>query len=390
MKNLVERLDAAIEENSTAMAAMSDDFAAHPEISGEEARSSAILVEALKKAGFAVEYPCLGIPHSFLASKGKKGGPKAAVLVEYDALPEIGHACGHNLHGAMSVLAGTALAPLIDETGGELLVIGSPSEETNGAKVEMAEKGIFDGCDFAIMIHSHCGKSIVTYRSLALFPVEFIFTGQTSHAAASPWEGRNALNGAQLFFHAVDMLRQHVRPEVRMHGIISEGGAAANIVPDRAVCRFYFRAPKRAYLDKIMEKIYNCARGAALATETEVSWSRFEVPFKDMLPNESAENMLEEIMEGLGIKVSPNNETFGSSDMGDVSYCCPAVQPELDISEGRVIDGHTRAFAAATTTAAAHEALKKGAKTIGRAVLRVLTEPELREKMRADYKAGIL
>lgn len=389
MENLIERLDAAIEANCSEMAAMSDDFAAHPEISGEEKRTSGKIVEVLKKHGFSVEYPFMGIPYSFLAAKGRKGGPKAAILVEYDALPEIGHACGHNLHGAMSVLAGAALAPLMDEVGGELLVVGTPAEETNGAKVEMAEKGLFDGCDFAMMIHSHCGKTIVQYRSLALFPVEFVFTGQTSHAAASPWEGRNALNGLQLFFHAVDMLRQHVKPDVRMHGVIAEGGAAANIVPDRAVGRFYFRAPKQAYLDRLMEKIYNCARGAALATETEVSWNRFELPFKDVLPNSAAEEMVTQIMQDLGIEVTPNKEGMGSSDVGDVTYRCPALQPELDISEGRRIDAHTREFAAATTTEAAHEAMKKGAKVIGRAMLRVFTDPALRTKMWEDYRKEI-
>ena len=152
----------------------------------------------------------------------------------------------------------------------------------------MAEKGVSTAafCNndpFALR------KTIVKYRSLAMDAIEFTFKGKTSHAAAAPWEGINALNGLQLFFQAIDMLRQHVKPDVRMHGIYYEGGTAPNIVPERAKGRFYFRAPKRAYLDQIIEKVCDCARGAALATGTEVTWRNFEASFKDMLPNQAAE-----------------------------------------------------------------------------------------------------
>ncbi|WP_278549817.1 amidohydrolase [Cloacibacillus evryensis] len=386
MTDFVKKFEESVEKNAAAMAAMSDDFAAHPEVSGTEKRTSAKLIEVLKAHGFDVTAPYKDIPYSFTALKGKKGGPKACIMVEYDALPEIGHACGHNLHGSMAVLAACALAPIVEETGGELLVAGTPAEETNGAKVAMAENGLFDDCAFAMMIHSSCGESIAAYRSLALSPWEFTFTGKTSHAAAAPWEGLNALNGLQLFFHAIDMLRQHVRPEVRMHGIVSYGGAAPNIVPERAVGQFYFRAPQNDYLETVVEKVFNCARGAALATGTEVTWRRFELPFKDMTPNETAEKMAAELMESEGFKVSPCEGFMGSSDVGDVTYHCPAIQPELDISAGKVFQAHTRDFAAATLTDAAHDAMRRGARIIGKSVIRVLTEPELREQMRADFE----
>lgn len=388
-ESLINKINAEIEKHHSDMAAMSDDFAAHPEISGEEFRTSAKIVQVLRSAGFDVEYPYAGIPTAFLAKKGKpKTKPdeaRVAIMVEYDALPEIGHACGHNLHGAMSVLAGIGLLPVMDEIGGELWVVGTPSEETNGAKVDMAANGLFDDCDFAIMIHCMCGKTMVRYRSLAMDSVLFTFTGQTSHAAAAPWEGRNALNGLQLFFHAVDMLRQHVRPDARMHGVYREGGAAPNIVPDRAQGHFYFRAPKKAYLDKMMEQVYNCARGAALATGTEVSWCYVEANFMDVLPNETAENMFDEIFAEFDIPVSPCPGFLGSTDVGDVSYRCPALQPEIDISNGVVHEAHTREFAAATLKPEAHAALEKGAKIIARSVFRALTEPDLRKKMKEDF-----
>ncbi|MDD4159511.1 MAG: M20 family metallopeptidase [Synergistaceae bacterium] len=382
----IELLYAEIDKNWPEIVEMSDRFAAEPEISGEEFNTSKKIVDVLEKAGFDVEFPFIGIPTAFFAKKGKPGnGGRVALLVEYDALPEIGHACGHNLHGAMSVLAALGLLPLMKEIEGELVVVGTPAEETNGAKVEMAEKGIFDGCDFAIMIHSHCGKSIVRYRSLAMDAIEFTFKGKTSHAASAPWEGVNALNGLQLFFHAIDMLRQHVKQEVRMHGIYYEGGTAPNIVPERAKGRFYFRAPKRAYLDEVMLKVYDCARGAALATGTEVTWHNFEASFKDMLPNEAAESLIENIFSEFGLPVVRVEGFMGSSDVGDVTYRCPAVQPELDIS-GTNIEAHTREFAEATTTDKAHEAMKTGAKIIARAALDVLLDEKLRERMQEDYK----
>ena len=385
----IELLYAEIDRHWRDMAEMSDSFAAEPEVSGEEFKTSRAIVDVLEKSGFDVEYPFMGIPTAFIAKKGKPGsGGKVALLVEYDALPDIGHACGHNLHGSMSVLAGLGLLPLMKDIPGELLVVGTPAEETNGAKVEMAEKGVFDGCDFVIMIHSHCGKTIVKYRSLAMDAIEFTFKGKTSHAAAAPWEGINALNGLQLFFHAIDMLRQHVKPDVRMHGIYYEGGTAPNIVPERAKGRFYFRAPKRAYLDQIIEKVCDCARGAALATGTEVTWRNFEASFKDMLPNQAAEELLEGLFAEFGIPVTEIEGFMGSSDVGDVSYKCPAVQPEMDIC-GRNVEAHTREFAEATTTEIAHEALRSGAKIIARSALEVLLDEKLRERMWEDYKKEI-
>ncbi len=384
LRQMIEQLDKNIEKNAPAMEAMSDHFAAHPEISGEEYETSKEIVRVLREAGFEVEYPACGIPTAFVARCGKGGGAKVAILTEYDALPEIGHACGHNIHGSMSVLTGLSLYPILKDAPCELLVVGTPAEETDGAKVKMAEQGLFDGCDFAMMIHSCGGKNLVECRSLAMDALEFTFTGKASHAAASPWDGLNALNGLQLFFHAIDMLRQHVKPEVRMHGIYHYGGAAPNVVPERAVGRFYFRAPKRAYLDEIVEKVLNCARGAALATGTEVSWRNFEGSFMDMLPNGPAEVMARKYFEELGLRVTPTEGFIGSSDVGDVSYRCPAIQPEIDISD-EIIEGHTRAFAAATLKPRAKKAMRDGAKIIGRCILEVIADEKSRAKISTSF-----
>lgn len=380
-------LDRHLEKLTPLAAALSDDLAAHPEVSGEEYESSRKIVALLREGGFDVDYPFLSIDTAFRAVRGRPGSAgRVALMAEYDALPEIGHACGHNLHGAMSVLAGLALAPLMDSIDGELVLLGTPAEETNGAKVVMADKGVFDGFDLALMIHCYCGKTFVPYRSLAMDAIEFTFRGKASHAAGAPWEGRNALNGVQLLFHAVDMLRQHVRPEVRMHGIISRGGAAPNIVPETASARFYFRAPRRDELNGILDQVHDCARGAALATGTEAEWHHFELSFDDVLPNGPAEAMMEEVFRELGVPLSPAPGPLGSSDVGNVSYRCPTIQPEMDIA-GRDVAGHTREFAAAVIGPRAHEALVTGARALACAVLRTFSDADLRRRMREAFEA---
>ena len=381
-----KEVDDAIAAFADRAIALSDDLAAHPEISGEEFESSRKIVALLREGGFDVQYPYLDIPTAFRASKGR-GTARVALLVEYDALPEIGHACGHNLHGSMSVLAGLALAPLMEKIGGELVLFGTPAEETNGAKVAMADGGVFDDFDLALMIHCHGGATFVPYRSLAMDAVEFVFHGRAAHAAAAPWEGRNALNGVQLLFHAVDMLRQHVRPEVRMHGIVSCGGVAPNIVPETAEARFYFRAPKRSHLDQILSQVHNCARGAALATATEVEWRNFEASFDDVLPNGVAEAMMEEVFVDLSVPLSPSPGAMGSSDVGNVSYRCPALQPMMDFT-GRPVAGHTREFAAAVTGPRAQEALVTGARALAHAALRTLSDGDLRRRMREEFEVN--
>ncbi|MGC9372317.1 MAG: amidohydrolase [Thermovirgaceae bacterium] len=383
-ERLKKELFKAVDRLAPGAIALSDHLAANPETGGEEFDSSRQHVELLKEAGFDVEYPFTGIPTAFRARKGK-GTAKVALLAEYDALPTIGHACGHNVSGAMSTLAGIALAGTAGELDGQIQVIGTPAEETDGAKVAMAAKGVFDGLDLALMLHCAGGVSFVPYESLAVDALEFVFSGRTAHASASPWTGKNALNGLQLFFHAVDMLRQHVSPEVRMHGIITAGGEAPNIVPDRAAAKFYFRAPKRATVDEVVAKAKNCARGAALATETEARWETAEISFEAMKRNGPAEGAMEKIMEELGIRLSEAPGPEGSSDMGNVSRCCPALQPHLSITEGP-IDLHTREFARATTAPEAHRAMIIGAKGLAAMTLAMMFDAELREAVKETYR----
>lgn len=383
-EKLARQVDAAIGAKAAEAVALSDAMAADPEISENEFRSSKAHAGFIGRCGFTVAYPYHGIPTAYCGTIKNGSNGRVAIMAEYDALPGIGHACGHNVHGAMSLLASAGLAPVMKELKGELRLVGTPAEETNGAKITMAADGLFDDIDLALMIHSSNRDCRVRYRSLAMDGIEFRFAGRASHAAASPWEGRNALNGAQLFFHAIDMLRQHVRPEVRMHGIYVDGGKACNIVPEAATVRFYFRSPRRAYLDGIVQKAYNAARGAALATETEVAWSNFELSFDEVMPNEAAESMMEGLYRELGVDFGPGTGPEGSSDVGNVSMRCPTLQPTLPIID-KPFALHTRDFAAATVGPIAHGAIVTGARLIARAALKTYLEPGLRTTMLADF-----
>jgi metal-dependent amidase/aminoacylase/carboxypeptidase family protein len=249
----------------------------------------------------------------------------------------------------------------------------------------MSEKGVFDDLDLALMLHCGGGLSFVRYESLAVDALQFIFNGKTTHASASPWMGRNALNGVQLFFHAIDMLRQHVPPDVRMHGIISSGGEAPNIVPDRAAAKFYFRAPKRDMVDEVVEKAKNCARGAALATETDVRWETVEISFEEMKFNRPAERAMETIMKDLGINLSESPGPQGSSDIGNVSKRCPALQPVFAITR-EPLELHTREFAEATTSRKAHRAAVTGAKVLGAMVLKMMTDAGFQKAVKEAHE----
>jgi amidohydrolase len=386
-QKLWSKVEKAIETHASEACGISDFMAENPELGDEEYQASARHVAFLKARGYEVEKPFCGKETAYRGVAGNSEEPRVVLLVEYDALPEIGHACGHNVHGVMSLLAAAGLREIAEEIPCRIEVVGTPAEETNGAKVSMAEEGVFDGADLAIMIHTGAGKNFVDYSCLAMDAVEFTFTGRTAHAAAAPWEGRNALNGVQLFFHAVDMLRQHVYSDVRIHGIVVDGGNAANIVPDRGICRFYFRAPEREYLNTLVEKIYNCARGAALATETEVSWRNYETSFDNLPKNPPARNLLEGIYQEEGISLSTPPKFCGSSDVGNVGHRCPALQPVLGVVD-EVIAAHTREYAAfCGATPEAHEAIRKGARILAKALLRVLLEEPLRQEIRKAFEA---
>lgn len=364
---------------------LNDYMARNPEVSSQEYNSSKKIVELLRKNGLEVEYPYCGLDTAFKSTiYGKtKNGPRIGILVEYDALPEIGHGCGHCASGSISILAGLIINSLKDKFDAQVDIIGTPDEEIMGGKIVMAKKGVFEKYDYAIMIHMN--NSNATYSELlALDGIKVEFVGLASHAAAAPWEGKNALNSVQLFFHSLDMMRQHVKSDIKIHGIIKEGGNAANIVPDFASAEVYTRGKDRNYLDEVSEWVKDCARAAAMATRTEVKISALCPSLKDLTPNYYAEKALKEIFEYYGLKIHDNVESLGSSDIGEVDYICPTFHPFVCVKEGITL--HTKEFANEMTTENGHNAITNGAKILSSFIIMTLMDDELLKNIKEEYR----
>ena len=331
----------------------------NPELGRKEFKACEAHKNLLKKYGFEIEENYIGIPTAYLAkySSGKKG-IKIGYLAEYDALPEIGHGCGHNILGTTSIGAGILLKEYIDEFGGEVLIFGTPAEETFGAKVDMAEAGCFDDIDVAMISHPTGKNHEKSGTSQAMEALQFTFRGKTAHAAGDPYNGINALDGVIQFFNSVNALRQQTKTSARIHGIISNGGEAANIIPDLAVANFYIREATTKEMLKLSERVKNCAKGAALANGTSLEIENYEYTFKHLVTNEKLSSIYTKNLELQGIKDIPMSDPTGSSDCGDVSHHCPTIHTYFPISKCE-LTGHSLEFAKATITEEAYKGMKE-------------------------------
>lgn len=376
-----------IDAHHSEAVALSDALADEPELSGQEYKSSARLAAYLRDQGFSVEQPFAGYETAFLAKKGPDvHRRKIALLTEYDAL-EIGHACGHCVSAAISVLAGLAISELAEELNADVHIVGTPEEETYGAKCNMIAAGAFDGYDMAMMVHLY-NRNLTFTKLLAKDSYRYCFYGKSAHAAASPWEGDNALNGLQLMFHAVDMLRQHLRPDVRIHGVICEGGMAPNIVPEKASAEFYIRALSRDYLNEVVAKVDDCARGAAMATQTRMEREVTGGAYDNLKNNAIGLAALEEGFAELGLPLDREfDEIFASTDAGNVSMLCPTFHPTIAIAEPPVAL-HSKEFEALVKTPRAHEAIAQGAKLLTLQAIKLLGDEERFAAMKADFERG--
>lgn len=367
--------------------ALNDFMADNPEIGGEEYKSSKRMVQLLASHGIPVEYPFAGMETAFRGIINKGKARKAAILVEYDALRGLGHACGHCASGSISILAALILNDLKERIPAEIHVIGTPDEEMHGGKVPMVKSGVFKGMDFALMIHMS-NKNALFSKFLALDAYKFTFHGKPAHASSIPWEGRNALNSIRLFFDAMDMMRQHLKDDVRVHGYIVNGGDASNIVPHYTEAEVLVRAEKREYLDQISKWVMDCAQAAALATRT--SWNVEEIgeKYDSLSRNTRGEKLLEGIYQDLGLTlVDTSDETGGSSDIGNVSSVCPAFHPYIDI--GKDLNAHTEEFAFAMKTKKTHRAISLGGEIVSRFVMDVYNTPGALEEILKEHEGGL-
>ncbi len=357
---------------------------ANPEIQFQEHRAVALLTGELEREGFAVQRPVAGLDTAFVASFGR-GKPAVAFLAEYDALPKLGHACGHNLMAVWALGAGLALKRALPNLEGSIQVIGTPAEEGGGGKVTMADAGVFRGLDAAIIMHPR-DSTHLDRGSLAVSHFEVEFFGKSAHAAAYPDQGISALDAVLQLFFSLNALRQMLKPDARVHGCITHGGDAPNIIPDYAAAKFLLRAKDQGYLEELERRFINIVEGAALATGARPQIHK-GVGYKARVCNAGLIEVLRDNMEALAIEyeVPPADGGVGSSDIGDVSQLVPTIHPYMGICEKGTV-GHSPEFAAAAITPRADQLIATGATLLARTGVELLLSPEVRARVRATFR----
>lgn len=391
-QKIMDRIEEIVRELKPELKTLALNIHDNPELGHEEVKACRWQMDLLQKYGFTAQAGFCGIPTSYQAIyKGKKAGIKIGMLAEYDALPDLGHGCGHNLIAMVSVGSGIAMREFADLYGGEIQVIGTPAEETAGAKVEMAKRGAFDDFDVVMMAHP-ADTDAESFDTLALKSVKYEFFGRPAHAAGAPEEGRNALDAVINFFNMVNALRQQTKTDARIHGIITHGGSAVNVIPDYTEAIFNIRGNKMADVEPLYERVTACAEGAALGTGTTVKVSKVDEDFMDTRSNRTLSDLACDQMEILGHPMLRLGGMIlpGSSDLGDVSYHCPAIQ--LGMSMGPAEDGkpygpHTVEFAKQACTDGAMERCLDFVKGFTMTAVKLMTEPEHLKKIKAEFAA---
>lgn len=358
---------------------------ANPELAFREAEAATWLTQYLTENGFTVERGICDLPTAFKGRYGE-GKPVIALLAEYDALPGLGHACGHNLIGTCAVGAGVASKTAIDHFGGSLLVIGTPGEEIYGGKAIMAGRGAFDNIDAAMIVHPGVRDTAITY-ALAAQSLDIEFFGKAAHAAARPEEGINALEAMVNSFVAINSLRQHIKDKARIHGIITDGGEAPNIVPAHSAGIFLIRSEDNVYLDILKQKVLNCFIGAASATGARLQYKWGEIRYAPMLNNMNLAQLFQQNMKSLGriIMLAEPPQAVGSTDMGNVSQLVPSIHPFVAIASGEV-QLHSPEFAKAACSEAGIRGLLDAVKALAMTVADLVAVPEITAKITEEFE----
>jgi amidohydrolase len=358
-----------------------------PEISLKEYKSSKLLCAFLEHAGYKMEIGLGGLETAFRASLGD-APPTIAILAEYDALPGLGHACGHNLIASAAVGAGAAFAALDPHLPCQIQVIGTPAEEGDGGKIILAQAGVFNNIDAAMMFHP-ASKNMVLRPSLACSDLKVEFHGKASHAAAAPGEGINALDAVVLTFNNVNALRSTLGPKDRIAGIVTRGGEAANIIPAYCTCEYSIRSSNTKRRDELVDKVVACAQAGAQAIGCRLEYQI--VPgYHEIIPNRTLAGLFKSNLESLGrIVVDPDpNERMGSTDMGDISHIIPAIHPYLAIAPVNVA-GHTLEFKQYCISEAGKSAILDAAKAMAMTVVDLIADPDLLTQAKAELASAI-
>ncbi len=387
---LKRRATEAIDRRKDELIAMSLRIHETPEIAFQEHKCSAMLADMLADNGFQVERGVSDLPTAFRAEFGS-GEPRIAFVAEYDALPGVGHGCGHNIIGTASCAAGIIVKELLaDAGGGTVLVMGTPAEEAAGGKVYMIDRGAFDGIDCAMMVHPGNRDTAIAY-ALACLELEVEFIGKPAHAAARPEAGLNALDAMVQAFVAIGLLRQQVRDSARIQGIITDGGQAVNVIPHHTQAKFLVRTEEDDYMDDVLKpKVLACFEGAAKATGCELKyrWNE-EARYKTMRTNLALADAYKANVESLGrTTVMPDSKrSMGSTDMGNVSQFLPGIHPAIAISPWD-IPIHTEEFRECAKSEAGHKGLLDAAKALAMTGIDVLVDADLRKRMKDEFASG--
>jgi amidohydrolase len=382
------RIASAIEANKAEIIELSHRIHANPEPAFEERQASAWIAEGLRAHGFTVEAPAGSLATAIRAVRrgGRDGeGPRIGILAEYDALPGLGHGCGHNTMAASGFGAAVALATIADELPGEIVFLGTPAEERGSGKQIMIDDGLFTGLDAALLYHP-CDRSHVETHPLASEDVEVVFSGLQAHASSDPWHGKNALDAMILLFNSVGLWRQQLRPTSRVHGIIRDGGTAANIIPDRSTAWFMVRSDDLDYYDDMKLRFRAMAEAAAAATETTVAVT-FSGGAMTMRNNRVLAELFRVNMAAYGVDDMGDDPNAGSTDMANVSWVCPTIHPELAICDEGV-PGHSIAFRDAAAMPRADETTLLAATLVAQTAVDLYLDPAFVEAAWTEFRAG--
>jgi amidohydrolase len=380
------RIAAAVEAHREEILDLSHRIHANPEPAFEELRAAEWVADAVERHGFVVERPAGRLETAVRGVlPGGRGadGPHVGILAEYDALPGLGHGCGHNTMAASGVGAAIALAAVRDELAGEVVFLGTPAEERGSGKQFMIDDGLFDGLDAALLYHP-CDRNHASIHLLASEDVDVVFTGRASHAASDPWEGRNALDALILLFGSIGLWRQQLRPDARVHGIVLEGGTAANIIPDRTVGRFMIRSTDQAHFASMRARFADLVQAAALATGTTGD-AVFSGGSTTMHENRILAGMFERNLRAYGIDSGAPDVNVGSSDMGNVSWVVPAIHPDLAICD-QGTPAHSIEFRDAAATPRADETTLLAATLIAQTAYELYRDPALVAAVAAAFR----
>ena len=386
---LKKRVVSEVDRRRDELVALSLKLHANPEIAFQEEKAAAWLADYLEGEGFALERGICQIGTAFRASYGS-GEPRVAFLAEYDALPGVGHGCGHNIIGTASTAAGLATKAIAGETEGTVLVIGTPAEEAAGGKVYMADRGAFKGLTCAMLAHPGNRDVAVSY-ALACLELDVEFHGRAAHAAARPEAGLNALDAMIASFVNIGLLRQQLRDSARIHGIITDGGQAVNVIPHHTAASLLVRTEDDGYMDEVLkEKVLACFQAAAQASgcRLEYRWGE-ESRYKAMRSNHALAEAYRANIEALGRKVMEpeSRRSMGSTDMGNVSAIVPAIHPSITVAPPDV-PIHTLEFREMAASEAGHKALLDSAKALAMTAVDVLTDAGLRQRMQQEFDSS--